>query len=224
MGLLPATLAGKVQFYKARLAAWAAHSVAIGSSGAEIAALTTLVNDADAALTDQTTKKADAESATNTLHNKVDGMQAAGALVIKKIRTAAVADPTVYDLAMIPPPATPSPAPAPGLPYKFVATLSQDGSLMLTWKCNNPSGVAAPVYQVLRSEDDGATWMFIGATGPKELVDDKLPTGLAKVTYQVYGIRSTVAGPVAEFTVKFGKGSGGATVASVVQTTPKMAA
>ena len=62
MALVPDTKAGKVAFYKSRLALWTENSVAIGSSAAEITALSALVTAAEAAVLDQDEKHETARS------------------------------------------------------------------------------------------------------------------------------------------------------------------
>ena len=63
--------------------------------------------------------------------------------------------------------------------------------------------------------------ILLGAAGTKSYLDVSLPAsaaGAASVTYQIVALRSTIGGPPAQFTVKFGTGGtgSGALRASIV--------
>ena len=62
------------------------------------------------------------------------------------------AKPTVvYNLAQIPPPASPSPAPPPAQPTDLTVTLdASGGSLTLRWKAANPAGTSGTSYIIRR--------------------------------------------------------------------------
>ncbi|MBM4108026.1 MAG: hypothetical protein FJ255_04340 [Phycisphaerae bacterium] len=132
-----------------------------------------------------------------------------------------------YVLAQIPPPATPGVTPPPGTPFAFTVGLLQNGALELKWKCANPSGTQGTIYEVKRSigGPPAGALTFVGATGVKSFTDETLPSGSAPVTYQITAVRSTSRGSPAQFTVNFGIGGPGLTIASVVEGGPvKMAA
>ncbi|HEV7297913.1 MAG TPA: hypothetical protein VGN72_00995 [Tepidisphaeraceae bacterium] len=117
--------------------------------------------------------------------------------------------------------ATPSPAPAPGMPIDFSCTLN-GGALDLKWKCNNnPRGSRGVMYQVWRSIDGGPD-VYLGGSGSKQFVDNTLPAGSSTVTYKVQAVRTTAMGPWAYYVVQLGMNGGNATVSDV--TTPKIAA
>jgi len=110
------------------------------------------------------------------------------------------------------------------MPFDFTVGLLQNTSLELKWKCNNPSGTQGTIYEVKRAIGGGA-FNFVGATGVKLFTDDTLPSGSAPVTYQITAVRSTARGNPAQFTVNFGIGGPGLTIASVTEGGPmKMAA
>ncbi|MGN6504406.1 MAG: hypothetical protein ACTHM6_02470 [Tepidisphaeraceae bacterium] len=102
--------------------------------------------------------------------------------------------------------AKPSERGAPGAAYAFKVGLEPTGALGFAWKCKNPPGVSSTTYNVFRrtAQDQEAT--FLGTTGTRKFVDATLPAGSSSVTYQVQGIRSTVAGPWAQVTVNIGTG------------------
>ena len=124
----------------------------------------------------------------------------------------------------------PSPVPAPGTPGSFKVTLGGDGSLDLTWKCNNPAGSSGTIYQVFRRTTAEGEFEYLGGSGSKSFLDTTVPAGATAVTYKIQAVRSTAVGPWAQFNVNFGTsgGGGGAAMmtASVGETPggPKMAA
>ena len=71
----------------------------------------------------------------------LEALRAAGADIIRQIRTQAEVtnNPNVYNLAQVPPPAPPSPAPLPGQPTNFTVGLTGSGGILLTWKSTNSS-------------------------------------------------------------------------------------
>ena len=112
--------------------------------------------------------------------------------------------------------ATPSPRPAPGAPFGFKLSLETTGTLTFTWKCKNPKGAQSTTYNVFRRTTATGEYTFVGSTGEKKFVDATIPAGTASITYQVQAIRSTGAGPWAQYNVNFGAGG----VTSAVEETP----
>lgn len=121
--------------------------------------------------------------------------------------------------------ATPSPMPPPGTPYQFEAALGSDGSVTLTWKCNNPKGSAGTMYQVYRRIGTATEFDYLGGTGTKTFPDATIPAGTSRVTYLVQAARSTAVGAGAQFNVSFGTSGGAPVVEDVAESsepTPKM--
>jgi hypothetical protein len=88
---------------------------------------------------------------TNEYKNAVIAMAVAGSEILKHIKAkAATGGDAIYNLAQIPPPATPLAVGPPGMSSDFRVTLKPNGSLELMWKCSNPSGAAGTNYQVSR--------------------------------------------------------------------------
>ncbi|MGE0295017.1 MAG: hypothetical protein AB7P97_21935 [Hyphomonadaceae bacterium] len=229
MGVVPDTRIGKIEFYEAHIAPWTTNAAGIGLTPASVTALGTLTTAARNAFNAAEAARQAAKSATQAFYDAVRAMHSgpgAGADMIDTIRNYAETKnlPNVYVLAQIPPPADPSTAPPPGTPFEFRVGLLQNGALELRWKCNNPSGTQGTIYEVKRSIGGGA-FNFVGATGVKSFTDDTLPSGATPATYQVTAVRSTARGNPAQFTVNFGIGGPGLTIASVVEGGPmKMAA
>jgi hypothetical protein len=124
--------------------------------------------------------------------------------------------------------ATPSPAPAPGTPFGFkVELIPADGSVVLTWKCNNSRRGEGVLYAMARKVDDATEWFGLGNVGERKFTDSTIPAGTTSVTYRIQAQRTTSQGEPATFTIAFGggagAGAGGATIASVTPG-PKIAA
>lgn len=226
MGVVPDTRLGKIEFYEAHTLAggpWAVNAAAIGLTPASVTALGTLTTAARSAFNAAEVARQAAKAATQNYYDKVRAMHSgpgAGQDMIDTIRVYAETknDPNVYNLAQIPPPATPGTTPPPGTPFEFTVGLLQNGALELRWKCSNPSGSVGTIYEVKRQIGSGA-FAFIGASGVKTFTDATLVSGAMPATYQVTAVRSTARGNPAQFTVNFGIGGGGGgfTIASVTE-------
>lgn len=219
MPVVPNDRLGKIEFYEAHLSPWAASAAAIGLTPAQVTALTAKVTGARKAYNDHLAAQEAARAATQAFYDSVRTMHSsagAGADMIATIKTYAQTtnNPNVYVLAQIPPPAAPGATPPPGTPFDFTVGLLQDGSLELKWKCSNPSGTVGTIYEVKRQIGSGPM-QFVGATGVKTFTDDSLPSNASPCTYQVTAVRSTARGNPAQFTVHFGMGGGGLTIASI---------
>lgn len=224
MSTVPAKTADRITWYENRNSTWFANAVAIGTSTTTVAALGSLTLSARNAYNAQQVAQDTAKSATITLHDSMQALQSAGSDVIKQIKTKAsiVGGNSIYALADIPSPATPTPVGPPGMPTNFVATINPDGSLYFKWKCANPTGSTGTTYQILRQANGETGFTFVGSTGNKFFTDSTLPADSAPLTYKITAVRSTSQGTPNEFTVKFGL-SGGTMTASVVAA-PRMAA
>ena len=223
MSVLPSTKVGRIEFCEQRLSPWSSQAVNIGTTAAAVTDLQTKTTAARAKFLAREAAYNAAKAATIDFDLAVRAMTDAAADILKQVRAkAATAGNSVYALAEIPAPATPSPKPPPGTPTDFVVTLGADGALHLKWKCANPPGATGTIYQVWRriGSGGGGEFGYLGGTGTKSIVDATVPAGSAGVTYQIQAVRSTVTGPWAQFNVNFGVGSGGTMTASVVQVPP----
>lgn len=226
MGVVPDSRLGKIEFYEAHIAPWTTNAAAVGLTPASVTALGTLTTQARAAFNAAEAARQAAKAATQNFYDKVRAMHSgpgAGQDMIDTIRVYAETknDPNVYNLAQIPPPATPGVTPPPGTPFEFTVGLLQNGALELKWKCNNPSGTQGTIYEVKRRIGESGAFQFVGAIGVRTFIDDTIPSGSSPVTYQVTGVRSTQRGNPAQFTVSFGSGGGGGfAITSVKETSP----
>jgi hypothetical protein len=226
MPIVPKKPAERVAFYASKITGWTTNAVAVGTTSAAVTDLGTKVTSAQAKIAAALAAKELAKNAVADADLAVKDMAHAGAAIIQQIKAkAAVSGLSIYVLAQIPAPATPTPVPPPGTPVNFKAALNPDGSLKLTWKCPNPPGAPGTIYQVARRIGASGAFLPLTSVGTRSLTDDTVPAGTASVTYRITAVRSTSIGLAAEFTVNFGTGVTGEMVASVVSASaPKLAA
>ncbi len=214
MSTVPNSLIGQLTFYEEHIPVWTAAPTAIGLTAAQCTQLAAAITAARNQFNLAQSVRSAAKSQTITMHQKFDAMNEQGADLIRIIRAFANVqnDPTVYTKAEIPPPPTPSPVPAPGTPTNFRVALNPDGQIVLTWKCENPTGSQGTVYEIKRRVGDPASnpFEFIGNAGRKTFTDSTLAPGAAGgeygVTYRITAVRSTKRGITGIFTVNFGAG------------------
>src|SRR5690242_15180589 len=124
MGLLPENHADRIAFFTSRGALWATNATAMGSSSTQVADGATKAMAATAALAAQLTAQNAAKAATQSLNDAMTALTNSGNIVIEQVRTKArSAGDSVYPLANIPAPATPTPVGPPGTPEAFKVSL-----------------------------------------------------------------------------------------------------
>jgi hypothetical protein len=227
MPVVPNKLTERIEFYENHVTPWNTNATAIGTTTAAVTHLSTKTVAARDAFNAQQAAQDAAKAATHTQKMAIDAMETAGASIIKQVRSkAAISGDSVYTLAQIPAPATPSPRPAPGTPANFTVDLFQDGSLELKWKCANPAGSSGTIYQVWRRVEADGQFEYLGGSGLRKYIDNTIPAGSSQVTYQIQAVRSTAVGAFAQFNVNFGTNSAGSFTASVSEDdqSPKLAA
>lgn len=210
MAVVPNDRLQKIAFYEAHLPAWTANAVAIGLTVPQVAALEILLVTARGNATVADTTREASKTATKDFYTAVSELSAVGASYMSAIRAKAevTGNLNVYSLAQIPPPSAGTPVGPPGTPTDFKVELLQDGSIVLKWKCANPEGAAGTLYEVRRKVGTGA-FVFIGASGTKNFIDDTVPSGVPGIVYQVTGVRSTQRGNPSQLNVNFGVGGDG---------------
>jgi hypothetical protein len=223
MPLLPENHADRIAFFTSRTALWNTNATVIGTTTTQVTAVTTAATAASAALAAQILAQNTAKSATETLLEAMATLTNAGNIVIEQVRTKArTAGDSVYPLANIPVPATPSPVGPPGTPTDLKVALNPDGSLELKWKCPNPAGSHGTLYHVFRSTTgETADYQFVGGAGERKFIDSTFPSGASILYYKIQAVRTTAMGVAGEFLVRFGTGSSGITVTAIA---PKLAA
>lgn len=224
MPVIPNDSVGKIEFCEQHTTVWGGVAVEIGTTSTAVTDLTTKTTAARAAYNAQQAAQSAAKAATNTFNMAVAAMAAAAQDIINQVRVkASTAGNSVYSLAEIPVPATPTPVGPLGKPSHFTVELDQTGALNLKWKNTNPPGATGVVYQIWRKLGVDGDFTYVGGVGDKKYKDNDVPAGTACVQYQIQAVRSTSVGPFALFVVNFGTGAGGG--ATVVEGTPaKLAA
>jgi hypothetical protein len=227
MSTVPANAKLRMEWYEAHVAQFAANAVAIGTTTTATTDLTTKTTTARTKWNAKVAAENAAKVATSEWHSAILAMGTAGSAIIDQIRAKAktVGGNSIYELAGIPAPATPTPVPPPGQPVELVVQLTQSGALDLSWKCANPPGASGTTYNIFRRAGATGEFTYVGGTGVREFTDDSLEAGPEMIQYKIQAVRSTLVGPWNTFNVFFGTAPTGlATVTSVVEATPKMAA
>jgi len=205
MSLVPDDKEGRISFYKSRLEQWAARAAEIGTTLEQVAALANVTAEARDAFTAQRVAQQAALTATQRLHDALDGMMTQGAKIILQVRSKAASDgESIYGLALLPVPAKPSPIGKPGMPYRFETSLWPNGSVALRWKCDHPAGAVGTIYEIFRRVGSDGQMVYLARAGKKNYLDQTVPRGAGTITYQIRAVRSTKVGDAAEFTVNFG--------------------
>ncbi len=216
--LLPRPVLELLQFCEMHSPVWTANAAAIGLSPAQATAFATATTAARAAHTAQQNAIEAARVATAAAKDAVLGLRRLAGDDIRTIRAFAEqqAKPlVVYNLAQIPAPAAPAPLPPPGTPFDFTAGLNTDGSVTLRWKCTNPVGSGAVVYNIRRKVGDSTTYTLIGAVGERRFDDATIPFGAGRVEYVITAQRGQATGnPSSPFTIMFGVEGPGLSIAS----------
>lgn len=187
---------------------WDSNHAALGISAAQSAAFKALVTTAQANFDAQVNARELAKAATVKQQDSTRDARATAADLIRVIEVyaAAQANPnTVYNLAQIPPPAAPSPQPAPGLPTDFHASLEPSGAVTIKWKMATEAGQGNTVWTIKRRTGGSGPFAFVGAVGRRIFTDNTVPAGSASIQYVVQGQRGDAVGPACSpFTVQFG--------------------
>lgn len=220
--VMPKPVPARIQWCENHVAPFTTNATSLGINATIATDFQTKTEAARAALAARDTAEDALRNANNDLRLAMIAVSDAGAGIIKAVRGRAetVGD-SVYSLASIPVPATPAPRPAPGAATDFKVTLQADGSIDVTWKCDN-SGSSGVQYQVWRRIGEAGEFTFLCGTGLKLFTDATIPAGASQVTYQIRATRPTGAGPWAQYNVNFGTGAPPTVVQTAVS--PKMAA
>lgn len=212
MRILPKTPAQQVQRLTTLVPAWAVDPEAIGLSPERIAEIEALLSQARAAQLAAYEARNAAQAATLAFEIATAALvrNASSAIGLIKATASASPDPAAVLLqAQLPVPhgpATPGSIPPPGTPTGFHVELLQNGSIVLSWKCDNPAGSVGTMYQVRRCVHgtSGDAFEHLALCGEKTFTDNDIPVGTGTLTYEVTAFRSTRRGQPARFNVNFG--------------------
>mgnify|MGYP001462183983 CR=1 FL=1 len=214
MRILPKTPAQQVQRLTTLVPAWAVDPGAIGLSPERIAEIEALLSQARAAQLAAYEARNAAQAATHAFEIATAALvrNASSAIGLIKATASASPDPAAVLLqAQLPDPhphgpASPGSLPPPGTPTNFRVELLQTGSIVLSWKCDNPAGSVGTMYQVRRCVHgtSGDAFEHLALCGEKTFTDNHIPVGAGSLTYEVTAFRSTRRGQPARFNVNFG--------------------
>lgn len=208
MSTVPKGRADRLAYYERHVDRWVQNAEAMGLPADYVAALQSKTIEARQAFNQQHQAQQAARAATSRFNDAVRELRKLGANVRLMIgASAANLGPGIYALASISPPKRKSPIGPPGQPYGFRFSLSQVGTLKLTWKCKNPKGAEGTAYYVFRRIGSTGEMTFQGIAGTKRFIDKTLPRGAASVTYQIQAMRSTRKGEAGQFIISFGTGN-----------------
>lgn len=192
------------------LATWGADPAAVGLAEADITEMQAALDAAIAARGQTVALRSQSKSATSDYRTKLKDMRSDTSLRVSKIRTFArgSADPaSVYTLAEIPAPATPTEAPAPATPSDFRVSLEESGALRFAFKCSNPARVSGVTYRVERQDAAQGPFVFVLNAKEKSFVDQSFPNTSTVITYRVTAQTSTKDSAATYFTVRYGAGN-----------------
>jgi hypothetical protein len=222
MSVLPQTINEQIIFCEAHAPVWALTPAAIGLNALQCTALATATTNARKAFGDAQTARLASKAATTTLHGSVTIMRNQVADLVRQIKAYAElqANPSiVYAAAQIPPPAAPTPMPAPGKPTDFAVALNADGSVTLSWNSSDSAASSGAFFAVSRKLPGETAFTGIGGA-PGSTSESRRPTftdGTVPASaagqgaqYIVQGFRGTRIGDASDaIVVQFGIGEGG---------------
>lgn len=222
MSVLPNSVIEQIEFCEAHWPVWNVAPTTIGLSGPLVLGLKSATEAARLSFNAAQTARQASRAATTTQNGNAAIMRANVADLIRQIKAYAElqSNPaTVYAAAQIPPPAAPSPAPAPGKPTDFAVVLNPDGSVTLNWASTDAAASGGAFFTISRKLPGQATFVGLGgAPGTTSesrrafFTDSTVPASAAGAgaQYIVQGFRGTRAGdPCDAVTVQFGIDGGG---------------
>ena len=213
MSTIPSDDRQLVAFCVAHKDAWVLYQAQIGVSAAQNTAMAAALLSAQKALDAAETARAVSKGATTSFKSNSRSLRDICGDIVRTVQTFAKNNnnPAVYGLANIPAPQPRSEnAPPPGQPSDIRASVNTDGSLTLTWKSNNPSGVSNVVYKVQRAFNGINNYTLLDTVGERTFADMTIPFGTTSVSYIITGKRGSQTGPMSNtFTAQFGSVSGG---------------
>ncbi len=219
-----------VTFGNTHVDPWTINKVALTLNDAQVLAMKNLSIAANAAFNNAETARLAAKAATETYYAAVTALRTKAAECVRVIQNTAKTtnNPSLYGLAQIPSPDPRSHVgPPPARPTDIRAGLNPDGSITLTWKCANPSGVSNVIYFVKRKLNGNSDFALFDTVGEKTVTDATIPRATGGASYMITARHGQQSGPTSEtFSVVFGVGGGGLTIVSTSsdETPMKMAA
>lgn len=190
-----------LQFYADHLVQWEANAASIGLTLPQVTALRDAVETATSQVTVARQTRDNAKAATDLANAKAAVARSLGGGAMSMIRAYAENNgPQTYDKAGIPAPKPPVPAGPPTPAVNFTADPRADGTILLKWRGTVAQNAS---FDILRSID-GGPYTDIKNTRDKSYLDSAVPSGVAMISYRVYGKRDNVRSTPASTNVLFG--------------------
>lgn len=218
MPVVPTRDVDAIQYFEQHVGIWTERFADIGVTQQFATDVKTATSAARAAFDAQQQAKQTAKNATVTFRNAMRAMRSGGGDLIKTVRTFAesTANPDVYTIAQIEPPAPPAPRPLPSAPTDIRAELDTTGAVTLRWKASNATASSGVYFVVTRKLAGETVFSTVGTTAGKAFTDETIPSGTTALVYQIRGYRGTTAGPAsAQFALQFGAGGSGSQTATL---------
>jgi len=184
MRTLPKAQAKLITFFEVHTDLWAQDPAAIGLDPLKLDALSAATAQARQNHAEAIAAREAAKAATTALSGSIEKLRALGGPAISTIRAFAesAANPGhIYSAAQIPPPADPSPAPAPEAPTDIRIALLGDGSLELRWRTRQPAPGAEVYTQIRRQLNATGPFTALGDTGARRYIDTTVPAGTRSI-------------------------------------------
>lgn len=217
MAIVPRTTAELLQWADTHGTTWTSAAASIGLTAAQVTAFKAKISSARSAVAIQNAANEAKLAATNTARTELNALRESASDLVATIKAYAdnAANPnTVYDAAQIPPPAPPTPVPAPGKPTGFAIALESDGSVTLSWEATNSAASSGAFFTISRKLPGQTGFTSLGgASGSTAetrrcfFTDATIPASAASAgaQYIVQGFRGTRAGtPSDAIIVQFG--------------------
>ncbi|MEM1072025.1 MAG: hypothetical protein AAGH71_04290 [Planctomycetota bacterium] len=224
---LPRTIAGRIAFYRERIAAWAADPAAIGLTPATVDAVADAVERAEAAAERAEASRQRTKNDTTLQREALRKLNDIGSVAIAGIRAHAdLSDDSlaVFGAAKLTPTKTSGPPkPAPAAARNPSATLLTSGAVRLAWEGTTANGTFYDVYRQLDRRLDGqqhaqlyrsagsgsdpgvAAFTLIGSSATRSFDDGTVPAGTPRASYFVIARRGPLIGPMSQTAViRFG--------------------
>lgn len=205
MSIVPNTILGKLLYFEYHLPIWAQNPTSIGLSLPLVTEMAARVNAARVAYTAAQAARSTARVTTETQTAAIASMYDLGADMIKLVRAAAEAndDPTIYQIAHIPPPKTASPLGPPETPTKLAASLTTSGNIALKWDGSRVGGTSFLIERSVNTSD--GPWTLIGTSEERAFTDAAVPFNIRSLTYRIFAVRSGgISDPTNPFTILLG--------------------
>lgn len=192
---LPRTIAGRIEFYRQRLAAWASAPAEIGLNDATVSEITAAVERVETAYIRAQHTRQQARNDTAVQNAALKELNALGSGAIATIRAFAdlAGDPNaVFTLAELDPPAIGGPPlPPPAAATNVRTSLLTSGAVRIEWNGTTANGTFYDVYRRLAGETG---FTLVGSSTRRFFDDTTFPAGTPHAVYYCIARRGTLIG------------------------------